>query len=103
MTTIVMHHHTYTGDLACLGSGTGAGGVGFIDTALASGLKQGYRYTLIQGSGNPRGGIWSWSVTAWPMVYRSTGVRSFYIDSTGMIRGSDVGGGPTDLSTPSLE
>lgn len=98
--------HTYTGSLACLGSGNGAGRVRFIDPALASGLKSGYNIAL-QQSTNPdsNGSYWAWSATAWPVVYGSTGVRSFYIDETAVIRGSDVAGIPVNHWTiiPSID
>ena len=85
--------HTYTGELICLGSGNGAGTVPFIDDALASGLKSGYNITLGLATTAFDGSYWAWSATAWPVVYASTGVRSFYIDESGVIRGSDVLGG----------
>lgn len=84
--------HTYTGVLARLGDGQGAGGVRFIDPNLAKGLKSGYTYQLIAGEAI-NGSIWTWSTAAWPVTYQSTGVRSFYIDETGIIRGQDIGGG----------
>jgi type IV pilus assembly protein PilA len=97
------HPHTYTGSLMCLGSGTGAGGVHFIDAILSYGLKSGYYFTILTCNPDVIGSIWSWSATAWPISYRGTGVRSFYIDATGVIRGSDTGGAPTDISVPSLQ
>jgi len=84
--------HTYTGALACLGSGQGAGGVRFIDPNLAQGLKSGYTYHMVAGN-SVNGSMWSWSATAWPVTYQSTGVRSFYIDESGVILGEDIGGG----------
>ena len=94
--------HTYTGDLNCLGSGIGAGQVRFIDPALSSGLKSGYSITM--GLSVPvEESSWAWSATAWPVVYGSTGTRSFYIDETAVVRGSDIGGGPTDWSVPSID
>ncbi len=84
--------HTYTGELLCLGSGTGAGGVRFIDPNLAKGLKSGYTYQMVGGT-SVQGSIWSWSATAWPVTYQSTGVRTYYIDESGIVRGEDIGGG----------
>ena len=90
--------HTYTGTLACLGSGNGAGGVSFLDPNLANGLKSGYTFYLVSGD-EINGAVWTWSCTAWPVTYRATGVRSFYVDESGVIRGEDNGGhiiaGPT--------
>lgn len=87
--------HTYTASLACLGSGEGAGGVSFIDPSLASQIKQGYNFTMVVGAdvAMPTGvAYWAWSATAWPIVYGSTGIRSFYIDESGVVRGDDIGG-----------
>ncbi len=96
--------HTYAGELNCLGSGRGAGEVGFLDTTLSSGLRQGYMLTVVPAvDSGARGEIFSWSASAWPIAYRSTGIRSFYIDSTGVIRGSDFGGGAVDHTMPAIE
>lgn len=100
--------HTYTGSLACLGSGQGAGGVQFIDPQLATGVKSGYSFELVAGepieSGMQEYGasIWTWSATAWPIDYRSTGVRSAYVDETGIVRAGDEGGGKATIDTPEL-
>lgn len=94
--------HTYTGTLACLGSGNGAGGVRFIDPNLASGMKQGYTY-ILQSGDIIEGSVWTWSAAAWPITYQSTGVRSFYIDETGIIRGQDVGGGIGNVEMPAVD
>ena len=96
--------HTYTGALECLGTCIGAGGVSFIDPALSSGLKSGYNITLVNSAAaDANGSYWAWSSTAWPVVYASTGIRSFYIDETAVIRGSDIGGGTADYSIPSID
>ncbi|MBN1297192.1 prepilin-type N-terminal cleavage/methylation domain-containing protein [bacterium] len=86
--------HTYTDLLTCLGSGNGAGQVSFIDPALASGLKSGYEIAMVNGNPDRNGSYWAWSATAWPVVYGSTGTRTFYIDESGVIRGSDILGAP---------
>jgi type IV pilus assembly protein PilA len=67
------------------------GGVPFIDNALGSALKSGYTYSLEAGAFN-HGGYWAWSAAAWPISYRTTGVRSFYVDETGVVRSGDIGG-----------
>ena len=98
--------HTYTGSLMCLGSGNGAGGVRFIDPALSSGLKSGYNINLqLTTNFDTNGSYWAWSATAWPVVYGSTGIRTFYIDETAVIRGSDIGGVPSNtyLTLPSID
>ena len=96
--------HTYTGSLDCLGSGNGAGGVSFIDPALSSGLKSGYMISLTMSTNaDANGSYWAWSSTAWPVVYASTGIRTFYIDETAVIRGSDLGGVTGDVTLPSID
>jgi type IV pilus assembly protein PilA len=91
--------HTYTGALFCLGSGNGAGQVRFIDPALSSGTKSGCTIELfLGGPADSNGSVWSWSACAYPVVYGSTGTRTFYIDETAVIRGSDIlGTHPTPL------
>ena len=95
--------HSYTGTLACLGSGNGAGGVSFVDPALASGLKSGYQIHMLEGNVDANGSYWAWSATAWPVVYGSTGIRSFYIDESAVIRGSDITGTKGYLTLDSID
>ena len=96
--------HSYAMSVACLGSGNGAGGIAFVDSDIASGFKAGYAFTVVAGASTATdSSIWSWSATAWPAVYRSSGSRTFYIDETGVIRGSDVGGGPAMYALHSLD
>ena len=94
--------HTFIGDLACLGSGQGAGNVSFVDTSVAKGLKHGYRITMV-ASDSIEGASWSWSATAWPVAYGSSGSRTFFIDETGVIRGSDLNGEEGNPFIPSIE
>ena len=98
--------HTYTNQLINLANGNGAGNIPYIDPNLGSGLKSGYTFTLI--SGNLRvtalgDSYWAWSSCAWPISYQSTGVRSFYVDESGVVRGSDVGGTCGPVSMPSID
>ncbi len=100
--------HTYATDLSALGSGFMAGGQRFIDDALASGMKSGYAFSLTGGNmrhipGEIFPSYFTWSMAAWPLVYASTGVRSFYVDDAGVIRASDIGGGPGHIDMPSIE
>jgi type IV pilus assembly protein PilA len=66
---------------------------GLIDSKLATGTKNGYNFTveLTTNELNYPG----FSIVGVPMTYRSTGVRSFYIDETGVIRAGDNSGGPS--------
>lgn len=61
---------------------------GFIaDTALANGAKSGYLF-LVQAYSSVRS---QWYAEATPEVYNSTGVRTFYVDESGFMRGQDTG------------
>jgi len=56
----------------------------YVGAVLGSGLKQGYNFTLT-GEAN------SFNVTAYPMTPNVTGVRSFFVDTSGVIRSSSNG------------
>lgn len=64
---------------------------GLIDTDLASGKKNGYRFAVTLDSDNPE----VFEVSGVPMTYGSSGTRSFYVDETFVIRGADNSGGPS--------
>ena len=54
-----------------------------IDPKLASGTKDGYRFDLsVKGK--------SYKVTAVPISYNETGSWSFYVDETGIVRGTSL-------------
>ena len=95
--------HTYAQDLDNLRSGIGAGDVQFVDPNLARGNKSGYTFLMVPGPVTGNNQIWTWSATCWPLTYRSTGVRSFYINQTGIIRGSNVGGTIGVESMPAID
>jgi type IV pilus assembly protein PilA len=70
-----------------------------IDLKLATGNKNGYNFTveLTTDDMNYPG----FSVVARPLTYRSDGIRSFYVDETGVIRAGDNSGGPaTKMDLP---
>jgi type IV pilus assembly protein PilA len=54
-----------------------------IDTALATGQRSGYSFTLTGGSGTPSG---SYNATASPIVYNYSGMRYFCSYSDAVIR-----------------
>jgi len=56
----------------------------YIDSFLGGGLKQGYNFTLV-------GAAHTFSCTAVPITQNVTGVRSFYVDESGIIRASSNG------------
>lgn len=91
----------FAANLDLLGTGTGAGGIPFIDSELVTGLKSGYTFNIEPGPILASGMIVTWSATCWPLVYQTTGSRSFYMDQTGIIRAEDIGGvqGTSTLSS----
>lgn len=95
--------HTFSANLQNLYTGKGAGNVGFVDESIGRGVKGGYTFMIIPGTEKEPGIFTSWRATCWPIVYRSTGIRSFHIDETGVIRGADNGGTPGDPLMPSIE
>jgi type IV pilus assembly protein PilA len=66
---------------------------GLIDSKLASGTKNGYQFTVEVTTDEMN--YPGFTVVGVPVTYRSTGTRSFYVDETGVIRGSDNSGGPS--------
>ena len=94
---------SYNGMLACLGSGRGAGDVPFIDGTLSGGIKAGYTFSLVSGGSVNAASWWAWSAAAWPISYKNSGVRSFYVDQAAMVRGSDIGGIPGTLDLPPFD
>lgn len=94
---------SFSSNLENLGSGFGAGNVPFIDPQLSTGVKAGYTFLITPQAPIGNNGYIDWFAQSWPLNYRSTGVRSFYIDQSGTILGSDVGGVPGDSSMPTTE
>ena len=66
---------------------------GLIDASLASGTKNGYNFAveLTTDELNTAG----FAVTGVPVTYRSSGLRSFYVDESAVIRAGDNHGGPS--------
>ena len=64
-----------------------------IDSKLATGTKNGYIFTLELTTNELDAP--GFEVMGVPMTYGSTGIRSFYIDETGVMRGGDNSGKPS--------
>ena len=62
-----------------------------IDRNLGAGVKNGYNFEVTLNNESPEG----FEVTGVPTTYRSSGLRSFYVDETLVIRGGDNSGGPS--------
>ncbi|MDD4900380.1 MAG: prepilin-type N-terminal cleavage/methylation domain-containing protein [Candidatus Omnitrophica bacterium] len=69
----------YPANLAALSGATPP----YIDAVLGGGAKQGYNFALT-GAAN------TFTATARPQTYQTTGVRSFFVDESGVIRWTDV-------------
>ena len=76
-------------------------GLGLIDQALADGENCGYFFDVVTIAAVPATGTpASFKVTARPWNYPVSGIRSFYIDQTGVLRGADHGGAPAGPKDP---
>ena len=63
----------------------------FIDDNLGSGQKSGYVFTVtLTGVADPDEIMWE--ATAFPFSKDRTGIRTFYIDESGVLRARDLGG-----------
>lgn len=63
----------------------------YIDEVLGAGQKSGYNY-FITIANDPLLDEVQWEASAYPISYGRSGNRSFYVDESGVLRGSDVGG-----------
>lgn len=64
----------------------------FIDEVLGAGAKSGYLFTVtLIGTANSDEVMWE--AQANPAAYGQSGNRTFYIDESGVLRGSDTGAG----------
>jgi len=82
------------GDLAELGSGA----TPFIDAAISAGSKSGYVYSVtpVDHSSTP-----SFTATSTPASFQS-GIKSYFVDESGVIRFSGVVGTNATSSSPQL-
>lgn len=93
--------HTFASTLTELGPGSSVLGQNYLPNSVADGLKDGYIFEL--GAGAQTGGIYyAWSAEAHPYLYKRTGVRSFYIDETGILLGNDMGGSRGTFAMPQI-
>jgi hypothetical protein len=98
--------------LASLGppppGGVSPDAAGLLDAALAAGEKDGYtfRYTIVPAadlaSGDDAGKAVNFSVACSPKEYGKLGRRSFFLDSSGILRGADKNGGIADRTDPRI-
>ncbi len=76
---------------------------GFLDGALASGNKYGYLFGVSTVPFVPGQSSSRFVVTATPRAYRKTGIRSFFIDESGEMRGGDKNGQIATVNDPFID
>ena len=76
---------------------------GLIRSGLGGGITRGYAYTVQVIDYVPETQAASFKIWATPFNYGSTGIRSFYTDQTGVIRGADRNGAPAGPTDPPIE
>jgi hypothetical protein len=75
----------------------GAGATPLIDTALASGRKEGYVFTVTPALVE---GVPVYTATAVPEKMGFSGIETFFVDQTGVIRSESDGSVATSTSPP---
>ena len=91
---------------AAFGNGSYAGlaelrNAGLINSGLGSGELRGYSFTVTafaQTTSLPA----RFRISAVPQTYSVTGIRSFFTDESGVIRGADKNGAPADENDPPI-
>lgn len=85
--------------------GPGAGdcqGANLVEYLLAEpGIKHGYRFLYAPGPTDGSGRVVSYTINADPITERTTGIRHFFADATGVIRYSQ--GEPATANSPPVE
>src|ERR1700730_11273895 len=77
---------------------TCAGGANIIDNVLGSGTKSGYTFASVGKTGTP---TTQYDTNASPLTLNVTGVRYFYSNETGVIRGNT--GGAASATSQALQ
>lgn len=71
-----------------------------ISTSLGTGLAHGYSFTLTTVDQSPGNFPASFRISAVPQTYGTTGIRSFFIGTDGVIFCADKNGAPADQNDP---
>ncbi len=74
---------------------------GLINPSLASGQLRGYSISVTAFPPTPTESA-RYRATAIPQIYGITGIRSFFVDDSGVIRGADHQGGPANENDPPI-
>ena len=89
------HGNGTYGSLAQLGA------VGLITPSLTTGQLLGYSLTVTTTLGTPTTPP-TFRISAVPQTYGTTGIRSFFVGTDGVIRGADHHGAPADENDPPI-
>lgn len=76
---------------------------GLIRAGLVNGSLRGYSHSLVTIDYVPRVQIPSFKLWRKPITYGVTGIRSFYADQSGVLRGADKNGGDAGPTDPPIE
>lgn len=76
---------------------------GLLEEPAANGQVGGYaiRYRIVPSSDSDAAPVFELAAT--PQQYGKTGIRSFFLDSTGKLRGGDKHGAPATIADPVIE
>ena len=72
-----------------------------IGQSLASGFRHGYSFSCIVIPATATAPAF-FKISVTPVNYGASGIRSFYIDATGIVRGADKNGAPADENDPPI-
>ena len=78
------------------------GAIGLINRSLATGMVHGYSFTVTFVDATQTVPAW-FKISAVPQIYGRTGVRSFFMDTSGVFRGGDKQGKPATENDPLIE
>jgi len=107
---IETYRRTYTklpGSLSNLGppakGASTSAAAGLVDAELAAGSKSGYTFRYVIVGASAVGAPARYALAATPLVYGTTGRRSFFVDENGLIHGADRQGALAGPSDPRVE
>jgi len=85
------------------GAATSPDAAGLLDTELASGVRNGYKFRYVISGGSTLGAPAKYEIAATPETYGRTGRRSFFRDLSGGLHGADRQGAVGNELDPRVE
>jgi hypothetical protein len=85
------------------GAASSADAAGLLDSELASGVRNGYKFRYVVSGGSTLGAPAKYEIAATPETYGRTGRRSFFRDLNGGLHGADRQGGVGNEIDPRVE